>query len=111
MGLLTRIENKYSQGFYNYDYKPHLRIFSLISTNAALASQITFADINQASAFLFKDDSKAPVLLGSKNGLYYKGVTDGFIIRDAPGTCLEIVASLINYSTYFQLLRHHKCIY
>jgi len=71
IGLLYRIENKWSQGFENYGYNPQLRIFSLTSTNAALASQITFADINQASAFLFKDDSKAPVLLGKKNGLYY----------------------------------------
>lgn len=71
IGLLSQIKNHYSQGFYNYDYEPRLRIFSLTSTNPALASQITFAEINQASAFLFKDDSIAPVLLGSKNGLYY----------------------------------------
>ena len=68
---MTDIANSYYRGFYNYDIKPTLTFFSLTSTNAALASQITFAEINQASAFLLKDDSIAPVLLGSKNGLYY----------------------------------------
>jgi hypothetical protein len=88
--LLSNIRNNWKKGFRNGNNDPELTLISLKSFNAALAAQITLLDINLASAFLFTDSSTAPVLLGSKNGLYYHGVTDGFILRDATSSCLEI---------------------
>ena len=51
---------------------------------------ITLSEIAFASSFIFTDDSLPPVLLGKKSDLYYQGVTDGFILRDATDTCMEI---------------------
>ena len=39
--------------------------------------------------------------MGKQSDLYYAGATDGFLLRDASSTCMEIKENISNYDSNF----------
>ena len=101
---MTKIRNNFISGYYNDGVKPVLTKIDLLSkgVNPLLAQSIDFTNIDLYNSFVYPDDTTAPVLIGSADGVYFDTVEDGFVIRDSSSTCLSIEQTTTTYSSMFQ---------